>query len=171
MEKNPHSMKSITLPLFALLLASCASPTVNLSTPEPIKVDVAMRLDVYQHSKEAAPSSKKSSPSSDPDSARRNRMADIQTFKDSRLVGEGRDALLSIRTDTPGEYGDYIRKIVSEENSDRMALLKSEADKQKSPLTAIQTKQSDIAGKMAFKGEWIETVNPDGTTKWIQKSE
>jgi len=98
-------------------------------------------------------------------------MADIQTFKDSRLVGEGRDALLSIRTDTPGEYGDYIRKIVSEENSDRMALLKSEADKQKSPLTAIQKKQSDIAGKMAFKGEWIETENPDGTSKWIQKSE
>jgi hypothetical protein len=171
MEKNSQPMRSITLPLFAVFLASCASPTVNLSTPEPIKVDVAMRLDVYQHSKEAVPSSKKSPPSSEPDSARRNRMADIQTFKDSRLVGEGRDALLSIRTDTPGEYGDYIRKIVSEENSDRMALLKLEADKQKSPLTAIQKKQSDIAGKMAFKGEWIETVNPDGTTKWIQKSE
>ena len=35
------------------LLAGCSTPTVNLSTAEPIKVDIAMRLDVYDHNKSA----------------------------------------------------------------------------------------------------------------------
>jgi hypothetical protein len=78
-----------------LLLASCAAPTVNLATPQPIKVDIAVRLDVYQHAKEAAKKSRPATAATDPTEARRNRMADIQTFKNSRLVGEGRDALLA----------------------------------------------------------------------------
>lgn len=128
-----------------------------------------MRLDVYQHSKEAVPSSKKSPPSSDPDSARRNRMADIQTFKNSRLVGEGRDALLAIRVETPGDYGDFIRKTVDAENADRIALMKADAEKQKTSLPQIQTKQASLAAKLAFKGEWIEVVKDDGSAEWIQK--
>jgi hypothetical protein len=155
-----------------LLLASCAAPTVNLATPQPIKVDIAVRLDVYQHAKEA---SKKSTPTSttsaEPAEARRNRMADIQTFKNSRLVGEGRDALLAIRMDTPGDYGDFIRKTVDAENSDRMALMKSEAEKQKAALPQVQSKQASLAAKLAFKGEWIEIVKDDGSAEWIQKEE
>ena len=155
-----------------LLLASCAAPTVNLATPQPIKVDIAVRLDVYQHAKEA---SKKSTPTSttsaEPAEARRNRMADIQTFKNSRLVGEGRDALLAIRVDTPGDYGDFIRKTVDAENSDRMALMKSEAEKQKAALPQVQFKQASLAAKLAFKGEWIEIVKDDGSAEWIQKEE
>ena len=42
--------------LAAILLAGCTGPTVNLSTPEPVKVDIAMRLDVYQHENEKKPS-------------------------------------------------------------------------------------------------------------------
>ena len=156
----------------ALLLSACAGPTVNLATPQPIKVDIAMRLDVYQHAKEAA---KKSTPvptaSADPAGTRRNRMADIQTFKNSRLVGEGRDALLAIRVETPGDYGDFIRKTVDAENADRMVLMKSEAEKQKTSLPQIQAKQASLAAKLAFKGEWIEIIKSNGTAEWIQKEE
>lgn len=155
----------------ALLLASCAAPTVNLATPEPIKVDIAVRLDVYQHAKEAAKKSTPASAATDPVEARRNRMADIQTFKNSRLVGEGRDALLAIRVDTPGDYGDFIRKTVDAENADRMALMKSEAEKQKTSLPQIQSKQANLAAKLAFKGEWIEIVKDNGSAEWIQKEE
>ncbi|MFM8717710.1 MAG: DUF1318 domain-containing protein [Spartobacteria bacterium] len=155
----------------ALLLASCAAPTVNLATPEPIKVDIAVRLDVYQHAKEAAKKSTPASAATDPVEARRNRMAHIQTFKNSRLVGEGRDALLAIRVDTPGDYGDFIRKTVDAENADRMALMKSEAEKQKTSLPQIQSKQANLAAKLAFKGEWIEIVKDNGSAEWIQKEE
>jgi hypothetical protein len=166
------NLLTVTTAGSALFLTACAGPTVNLATPQPIKVDIAMRLDVYQHAKEA---SKKSTPTSttsaDPAEARRNRMADIQTFKNSRLVGEGRDALLAIRVETPGDYGDFIRKTVDAENTDRIALMKSDAEKQKTSLPQIQTKQASLAAKLAFKGEWIEVIKADGSAEWIQKEE
>lgn len=167
--KNPKTPAAIAA---TLLLTSCAGPTVNLATPEPIKVDIAVRLDVYQHQKETA----KKSPAAlisnlDPLEARKNRMADIQTFKNSRLVGEGRDALLSIRVDTPGDYGDFIRKTVDAENADRMALMKSEAERQRTSLPQIQSKQANLAEKLAFKGEWIEISNGNGKPEWVQKED
>jgi len=165
--KNPLAL---AITATALFLTACAGPTVNLATPQPIKVDIAMRLDVYQHAKEASKKSTSSVATSiDPAEARRNRMADIQTFKNSRLVGEGRDALLAIRVETPGDYGDFIRKTVDAENADRMALMKSDAEKQKTSLPQIQTKQASLAAKLAFKGEWIEVVKDDGSAEWIQK--
>ena len=165
--KNPLTL---AITATALFLTACAGPTVNLATPQPIKVDLAMRLDVYQHAKEASKKSTSSVATSiDPAEARRNRMADIQTFKNSRLVGEGRDALLAIRVETPGDYGDFIRKTVDAENADRMALMKSDAEKQKTSLPQIQTKQASLAAKLAFKGEWIEVVKDDGSAEWIQK--
>jgi hypothetical protein len=165
--KNPLTL---AITATALFLTACAGPTVNLATPQPIKVDIAMRLDVYQHAKEASKKSTSSVATSiDPAEARRNRMADIQTFKNSRLVGEGRDALLAIRVETPGDYGDFIRKTVDAENADRMALMKSDAEKQKTSLPQIQTKQASLAAKLAFKGEWIEVVKDDGSAEWIQK--
>jgi hypothetical protein len=154
----------------ALTTASCAGPTVNLATPDPVKVDIAMRLDVYSHG-EGSAAEPPVPPSEDPVAARRNRMADIQTFKDSRIVGEGSDGLLAIRVETPGDYGDYIRKTVAAENADRMALMKAEAEKTKSPLPEIQQGKAAIARQMAFKGEWIEKVGEDGTTAWTRKGE
>ncbi|MEI8292482.1 MAG: DUF1318 domain-containing protein [bacterium] len=168
-------MKNTALPVLAaltLFLGACAGPTVNLATPEPIKVDIAMRLDVYQHPKEATKNTEAWHPlNSDPDESRRNRMADIQTLKNSRLVGEGHDALLAIRVDTPGGYGDFIRKTVDAENSDRMALMKVEAERGKTSLPKIQAKKASLAAKLAFKGEWIEISKDDGTQEWIQKEE
>lgn len=153
------------------ILTGCAAPTVNLSTQDPIKVDIAMRLDVYQHTK---PTALKSAPpadkSADPASRRRNRMADIQNFKNARLVGEGLDGLLSIRVDTAGEAGDYVRKMVAEENADRMALMLALAEKEKRSPQEIQSAQSALWQKRAFEGELIEVIQPDGTTAWVAKS-
>jgi hypothetical protein len=162
-------MKHAALLLAAsLVLAACKTPTVHLATPEPVKVDITMRLDVYQHGNEPE---KTDAPamSNDPAKDRMNRLADIQTFKNSRLVGENASALLSIRVDTPGDYGDYIRKTVEAENADRMALMKSQATREKVPLPRIQKTQADLARKMAFKGEWIEIEKDNGTLEWIQK--
>lgn len=151
----------------AAVFPACSGPTVKLSTPEPVKVDIAMRLDVYQHEKDekTAPALKIAAPGKD----RLNRAADIQTFKNARLVGEAANALLVIRVETPGDYGDYIRKVVEAENEDRMALMKDQADREKIPLPSVQKKQADLARKMAFKGEWIETEKADGSRDWIQK--
>lgn len=159
------------LPLLACLgLAACKAPTVHLATPEPVKVDIAMRIDVYQHGAEekkshAAPKSAEAA------KERANRLAEIQTLKNSRIVGEAANALLSIRVDTPGDYGDYVRRTVDAENADRMAVMKSEAAREKIPLPRVQKTQADLARKMAFKGEWIEIETGDGTFEWQQQAE
>lgn len=154
-----------------VLVGGCSAPTVNLSTAEPIKVDISMRLDVYQHSKEAA-ARKSAGPdaSADPEARRRNRMADIQNFKNSRLVGEGRDGLLSIRVDAAGDTGDYLRKTVAAENEDRMSLMKALSDKEKRNLSDIQAEQAALWQKRSFEGELIEVATPAGTFEWIAKS-
>lgn len=165
-------MKHPLSPIAAsFLLASCAAPTVNLSTPEPVKVDIEMRLDVYQHSEENADRPASPKPAADPAQARRNRMAELQALKNSRVVGEGRDGLLSLRVDPPGDYGDWARATVKAENADRMALMKAEATSLKVSLMHIQEKQAAVAQKMAFKDEWIEVPKDDGTWEWIQKAE
>jgi hypothetical protein len=133
-------------------------------------VDIEMRIDVYQHSKENEKST--SAPKSvDAPKDRANRLAQIQSLKNSRIVGEDARALLSIRVDTPGDYGDYVRKTVEAENADRMAVMKSEATREKIPLHRVQKTQADLARKMAFKGEWIEVEKDDGTFEWLQKGE
>lgn len=154
----------------ALALIGCAGPTVNLATPEPVKVDIAMRLDVYQHAKEQEKTDT-ATKTAEPGKDRLNRSADIQVFKNSRLVGEGADALLAIRVEIPGDYGDHIRKTVEAENIDRMALLKAQAAREKIPLPAVQKKQAELARKMAFKGEWIEIEKNSGPSEWVQKGE
>jgi hypothetical protein len=73
--------------------------------------------------------------------------------------------------ETPGDYGDYIRAAVRAENADRMALLKAEAERQKSALPGIQAKQAEINRNLAFKGEWIEVEKSPGNFQWEQKGE
>jgi hypothetical protein len=77
--------------------------------------------------------------------------------------------LLVIRTKPDGDYGDYLRITAEEENADRMELMKSLAESQKTSLPEIQAKQAELWRNRSFKGEWIETPGPDGTWKWIQK--
>lgn len=151
-------------------LAGCSAPNINLSTAEPIKVDIAMRLDVYQHNKDAAKKPVADGLPPDPETRRRNRMADIQNFKNSRLVGESRDGLLSIRVDTPGEAGDYMRKTVASENEDRMVLMSARTEKEKRNLADIQAEQAALWRQRSFQGELIELANPDGTFGWVAKS-
>lgn len=168
--------QSLTLFAAGALFAACSAPTVNLATGEPIKVDINMRLDVYQYNAtgtNAPASSVKPGPDQSPEARRRNRMADIQTFKGNQLVGEGRDGLVVIRPkaqEEKPEYRDYIRLTVDAENSDRIELMKTMAENQKTSLPEIQSKQAEIWRNRSFKGEWIEIPGPEpGQWIWIQK--
>ncbi len=161
--------KVIALAAAAVLLAACKAPTVNLSTEDPIKVDITMRLDVYQHGRDGTKKPESTTASDNPESARRNRMADIQEFKNSRLIGENREGLITIRVDPPGDYGDYVRKTVTSENADRIALMKTEAEREKISLDVVQTRQAELWRKRSFKDEWIEVPAADGTWSWQQK--
>ena len=114
----------------------CSSlPDVNLTTDDPLKVDINVRLDVYQHEGkegntdtagdgdspgEVAAASDDAKVSADLVAKRkRDRMEEIQRLKNNRLVGENHRGLLTIRTLPLDDYGDYVKTTVEAENYDR----------------------------------------------------
>ena len=153
-----------TLPFLALL-AACG-PTVNLSTPKPLEVDITLRVDIFQHAGESAATD------ADPgtvEERRRARMAEIQSLKNSRLVGENHLGLLSIIELPPGEYGRYVTRTVEAENADRTALMRQLSESRRQPLARIEEEQARLWRERAFSGEWIEEQGADGVWRWAQK--
>ena len=78
------------LGLLNFLLIACA-PSVRLSTPEPVKIDVNMKVEIVQK-----PSSANTQNQSPVAMSRRNRMAQIQTLKDNRVIGENQNGYLTV---------------------------------------------------------------------------
>lgn len=156
--------------LAALVCAGCKGPTVNLSTPEPIVVDINMRVDIYERG--GGSSAAKVSPAADvpaADARRRSRTGDIQTFKNSRLIGEGRDGLLVVLSRPEGKYGEYVDKTVAEENADRVVVMRQLAVERKMPLADVQTQQGELWRNRSFSGEWVEVQQDNSAWRWVQK--
>ena len=153
-----------------LLITACKLPTINVGTPDPIKVDVNMRLNVYQY---------RGDENAKPDEAQltyeeavvrqRNRMADVQTLKNNRLVGEDHRGLLHLREKPAGDWGKHAEETVNKENEDRLIMMRhdaKEADKQIHEIEAAAWKGNI---EKAFKSEWIEVPGDKlDTFKWMQ---
>jgi hypothetical protein len=151
-------------------VTACKLPTVNVATPDPIKVDVTMRLNVYQY---------RGDENAQPDAAQagyeeavireRNRMAEVQTLKNNRLVGEDHRGQLHLREKPAGEWGKQVEDAVNKENEDRVILMRHEAKESDKQIHEIETAHWKTNIEKAFKGEWIEVPGdkPD-TFKWIQ---
>ncbi len=154
----------------ASVLAGCTNLGVNLNTNEPIKVDIAVKLDVYQHQGgERTPSSAADATAVSVEERRRRRIGEIQNLKNNRVVGENHLGLLEIRTEPPGEFGDYAKRIVAEENEDRLKLMNQLASNESVPVTTIQERQAKLFFERAFSGEWVETRKPGSGYAWEQK--
>jgi uncharacterized protein YdbL (DUF1318 family) len=157
-----------------LAVSGCKAPTVNLSTPDPIVVDINMRVDVYERGGGgAAAGTAKPKPAGDvpaADARRRARMGDIQTFKNSRLVGENRQGLLVVRDQPAGSYGQYVAKVVAEENADRLVLMRQLAAERNMSVEDVQNQQGELWRNRSFSGEWIEMPQDNNTWRWVQKS-
>lgn len=149
--------------LFSLIffLTSCA-PNVRLSTPDPVKIDVNMKVEIVQKPSTSTPDT--ASPVA---ITRRNRMAQIQTLKDNRLIGENQNGYLTVLTISPAwkEQETYIRSLVESENNDRQYLNSTESRRSNKPLTTLEKESAQRFQASAFSGEWIQT----DTGKWIQK--
>jgi uncharacterized protein YdbL (DUF1318 family) len=144
-------------------LGGCA-PTINLATPDPIKVDVGVRLDVYQ--KTAPTKAKEEQSSLEIAANRRLRSGQIQALKNDRVIGEDRDGYLDIKNPPKDpKYLAFAQGIVSEENADRSFLYLANAQAQNKPLEMIESDYAQLWRDRAFPGEWIQ--KEDGT--WTQK--
>ncbi len=153
---------SFLLPATALLLAACA-PSVNLTTTEPVKIDVGMRVDVYTHEVERK---QDESAATSPRVNRRNRMSEVQALKNDRVIGEGNDGMLVLRNIPPDPaYAEYAGKIIIEENTDRSAILQSEATTNNKPLDAVVHDFVRRARDSSWPGELIQ--QDDGS--WMER--
>src|SRR5262249_2369106 len=100
---------------------------------------------------------------------RRDRMPEIQRFKNSRLVGENHYGLLTIREQPSGPYGERVRQVVGEENDDRRALMKTLAAEHRVAVSRIEADQAAMGPERGFPGEWTEQRRADGTGQRVQK--
>ena len=160
--------------LLALAIVGCSLPPIKVETPEPLAVDINMRVDIYQHDGGAKDALRQAIPGESLgaiEKRRRDRMEEIQTLKNNRLVGEDHEGLLALRNAPPGKYGRYVRETVRAENADRTAEMKAKADEEKKPLADVQKSLADLWRERAFPGEWIEVQASDGSWTWVQKAE
>lgn len=157
------------LPAF-LILHGCA-PTLRLDTPEPVKIDVAMRVDVFTHEAEKSPDPSgagavRTPAATSPHQRQRLRMAEVQTLKNDSIIGEGADGLLAIvRPPTDPDYLAYAQRIVTEENADRQEVFQQEASDKARPLEEIVKEFAKRRREAAFRGEWIQS--PSG--EWVKR--
>ena len=157
------ALSIVGLGIGACLLVGC-TPTINLATPEPVKVDVAIRLDVYQ--KTAPTKAKEEQSSLEIAANRRLRSGQIQQLKNDGVIGEDRDGYLDIRRkpDDP-KYLAYAQSVIVAENADRSYLYLANAQTQNKPLESIEREYAQLWSDRAFPGEWVQKEN--GT--WIRK--
>ena len=147
----------------ACCLGGC-SPTINLATPKPVKVDVGVRLDVYQ--KTAPTKAKEEQSSLEIAKNRRLRSGQIQQLKNDGVVGEDRDGYIDLRKPpTDPKYLSYAQGVVDAENADRSFLYLANAQAQNKPLEMIEREYAQLWSDRAFPGEWVQKEN--GT--WTQK--
>lgn len=149
-------------------LASCKLPDVNLATSEPLKVDIKVDLNVYQHSspEEAAKADAADEAIEQIEKRKYNRTAEIQELKNQRYVAETHRGVLLLRQQPAGTYGEYVKKAVEDENADRMKLMTAEAQKARRELREIMEERYAATVQNAHPGEWIEVPDPAKPESW-----
>jgi uncharacterized protein len=95
-----------------------------------------------------------------------NRQKEVQDLKNSRFVAESHRGTLFLREQPAGAYGEYVRKLVEEENADRMELMRQQAASQRRELNEIMQERAGANIRNAFPGEWIEVPDKDKPGSW-----
>lgn len=191
-------MKKIFIALSVIILAlGCARVSVQ-GSKEPIKLDISMRLDIYQHVQKdidsienivsGAPKEKKPGDqgflslfigkayaqealSSDVEQAalrRKDRLAQLKDFEAKGAIGENKLGLVEFRG--PSQDDALVMDLVSAENKDRMIIYNALAAKNNTPVEEIQKIYSMRLQGDAPAGTPLEAQNPaSGAFEWRAK--
>ena len=172
--------------LVAVFVLGCAK--LNVETAKPLKVDINMRVDIYQHVVKdiddindqiyGKPQSKlnmifnyacvyalETSSLEEAIARRRDRVQTIEDYFAKGYIGENKNALLEIRPGAPEE----VANVVNQENSDRQTLYQITAQKNGSDVTMVQKVSFEKDYNRAASGYWFEVSDPDGSSLWKQK--
>jgi hypothetical protein len=146
------------------LLAACAPIPVDVAVPEPVTIDVNMKVDVV--TRQDQKSTQKQQSEMEAAVQRRKRMSEVQGLKNDRIIGENREGYLDIvRPPDNPDYLKYAEQLVEAENNDRATIYLSAAQQQGKSMELVETDYAKLWRERAFPGEWIE--RDDGA--WVQK--
>ncbi len=155
-------LRSLFILAAAALLGGCRLPPVNLATAEPLKVDIKVDLNVYQHRSpdEVAKADAAGEAAEQVGKRMYNRAAEIQELKNQRYVAETHRGVLLLRQQPAGTYGAYVKKVVEEENVDRLQVMTAEASQARRELREVMEERYEAARGNAHPGEWVEVPDP-----------
>ncbi|MEE8360119.1 MAG: YdbL family protein [Candidatus Omnitrophota bacterium] len=177
-------MKGFKVLLLMALVFSIGCATVRVKAPsEPIKIDISMRLDVYQHVQKDIDAIENivsgsggdemkgedhsflgffvstayaQGLSSDIEKAalrRRARHSELASFQASGVIGEDNAGLVTVR----GAGGLSAQNLVSAENKDRMIIYKGVASKNGTSVHSVQKVYAKRLQKDAPKGTPVQS--------------
>lgn len=182
----------VTAALLAVFFAiGCAQVQVK-APKEPIKVDITMRLDVYQHVTKDIDEiegivSGKSSPKpsegmklnflfaaayaqddlspevNDAAIRRRDRRSELSSWESKGAIGENRMGLVEAKSP------EAPAGLVSAENADRMLIYKAISKKNNASLEDVQKIYAKRLQDDAPAGTPIEVMTPSGSYEWKKK--
>lgn len=177
--------------IFLIFIAfGCAR--IKVESTEPIKVDINMRVDVYQHVVEdigsindqiygsgekdfnalfvfqEAYAADLPQEASAAISRRKARVNKIEEYFIKGYVGENRDAFLQIIAGVPVEAKGEVENLIGEENKDRKIIYEAIADKNKIDILTVRKAAFADDYERALSGYWFEVCEGDGYV-WVKK--
>lgn len=181
-------MRNFRLFILIVVLLGCAK--VNLQTSQPIKLDINMRVDVYQHVAKDVESiqdqiygksekklngislfeiayAQEQSEVSAAIERRKERINKINDYFSKGYIGESKDALLVARG-LPPDLRQEVEATISGENSDRSIIYQATAQKNGAALSEVSKVFFEDDYKRAGAGSWFE-VHKGGSYNWEKK--
>ncbi len=183
-------MKILSIFLIFIFLG-CAK--IHVETKEPIKVDIQMRVDIYQHVVREVDSIESqiygqnhkqinslfgiesvyaSDTSEDVNSAiqrRRSRASKVEEYFSKGYIGENRRAYLSLAPSAPGgSLAAEIKQLIEQENSDRAIIYEATANKNNADISQIEKIFFQDHYDRASTG-WLFEVDNEGKYVWSEK--
>ena len=177
------------LVVICLVVAFAGCATVKVQAPkEPIKVDISMRLDVYQHVQKdidaienivtgagdaskpqsfmrfltATAYAQELSPELENAALRRKaRYNELTSLEEAGVVGETREGLVAVK----GLSAASVEQLVKDENQDRMIIYDEIAFKNGTSVEDVQKIYAERLQQSAPSGTPIETKNGTWETK------
>ena len=145
---------------FGVCLGGCAS--VQLDTPEPLQVDIHMKVDVEQKGGDGKGKSETLSVAEE----RRMLSHQVQVLKNDHRVGEAADGTLILKEIPKDEaYADYAKTVVTKENGTRARLFQEKAALEGKSEAQYAKEFAERARQASYPGEWVQDENG----KWRKK--
>jgi len=185
-------MRKSWLLLFPVFFLACAR--VSVETKEPIKVDVSMRIDVYQHVVEEVDSIEAQiygdteqqlnfnwgikevyaadlpAEAAEAIARRKSRAGTVENYLKLGYLGINRAGYLEVISDkVQGQEKVSVSAVASRENNDRRIINSYTASKNKVSLAQVEEVMAKDSFKRVGPGTWVEFYDQDSNSYIWQK--